>query len=130
MGAAVDWQAELTERLADLNVDIFNPRRDDWDASWTQRITHPEFRGQVEWELDGLDRATAIAMYFAPDSKAPISLLELGLYARSGRLVVCCGEGFYRRGNVEVVCARYGVELVETFEEFSMEVRARALIVN
>ena len=125
MGAAVDWQAALTARLADLDVDILNPRRDEWDASWVQRITNPDFRGQVEWELDGLDAATVIAMYLAADSKAPISLLELGLYARSGRLVVACPEGFYRRGNVEVVCARYGVPLVATPVALEAAVRAR-----
>ena len=51
-------------------------------------------------------------MYFAPKSRAPIRLLELGLFARSGRLIVCCGDGFWRRGNVEVVCARNGVPML------------------
>jgi hypothetical protein len=44
-------------------------------------------------------------------------LLELGLYAPSGKMVVCCPEGFYRRGNVQIVCDRFGIELVDTMEQ-------------
>src|SRR5439155_25959035 len=107
MGAAEDWQGRLTHALQDLDVFIFNPRRDAWDATWVQSLGNPQFREQVEWELAGLERATAVAMYFAPATKAPVTLLELGLCARSGRVVVCCPEGYWRCGNVEVVCARY-----------------------
>ena len=42
---------------------------------------------------------------------------ELGLYARSGKLKVCCPEGFWRRGNVEVVCRRYHVPLFSSLDE-------------
>jgi hypothetical protein len=109
MGQAEPWQAEVERELADLPIIILNPRRDDWDASWPQRADHPQFRGQVEWELAAQERAGLIAMYFAPDTPAPITLLELGLFARGGRLAVCCPEGYWRKGNVDIVCERYGV---------------------
>ena len=125
MGAAEDWQARLTHALQDLNVLIFNPRRDEWDASWVQSLGNPQFREQVEWELTGLEQATAVAMYFAPATKAPVTLLELGLCARSGKAVVCCPEGYWRRGNIEVVCARYELPLVASLDELTAEVRAR-----
>ncbi len=125
MGRAEDWQAVLERALSDLPVVMLNPRRDAWDASWEQSISNPEFRGQVEWELEGLERASLIAVYFAPDTKAPITLLELGLFAQSGRMVVCCPPGFWRRGNVEVVCARYGVPLVAELSELVRVVRER-----
>ena len=57
-----------------------------------------------------------IAMYFAPETKAPITLLELGLFARTGKVIVCCPEGYWRRGNVEVVCARFGIARVATLD--------------
>jgi hypothetical protein len=41
-------------------------------------------------------------MYLAPGTQSPVSLLELGLCARSGKLKVGCPEGFWRRGNVKV----------------------------
>jgi hypothetical protein len=125
MGAAEDWQTRVTDSLRELDVVILNPRRDEWDASWVQSIDNPQFRAQVEWELEGLERASVVVMYFAPSTQAPVTLLELGLCARGGRLVVCCPEGYWRRGNVEVVCRRYGVPLFPALPELIAEVRKR-----
>ena len=122
MGAAEAWQAELTAALAATpgarDLVVLNPRRDQWDPSWRQSIEEPSFRGQVEWELDGLDRADAIALWLAPGTKSPITLLELGLHARGGKLVIGCPDGFWRKGNIEVVCARYGIPLVSDWPSF------------
>lgn len=117
MGSAEDWQATFTAALTDLDVTILNPRREAWDSSWRQSIDEPKFREQVEWELEALERSTVIALYFAPATKAPISLLELGLFARSGKVLACCPDGYWRKGNVEVVCARYGITLVATLPD-------------
>lgn len=117
MGKAIDWQQDISTRLSSYAVTLLNPRRGHWDASLVQDISDAEFRQQVEWELDCLDRCTAIVMFFDPAALAPISLMELGLYASSGRLVVCCPKGFWRRGNVQIVCRRFGVKLVETLDE-------------
>lgn len=125
MGAAEDWQVQVERALGDLEIVILNPRRDEWDASWVQSIDNPLFRAQVEWELAGLERASVVAMYFAASTKAPVTLLELGLCARGGKLVVCCPEGYWRRGNVEVVCRRYGVPLVPDLNDLVAEVRRR-----
>jgi hypothetical protein len=64
-------------------------------------------------------------MWLEPKTLSPITLLEFGLHARGGRLVVGCPPGFWRRGNVEVVCARYGIQLLPTFEEFVTAVRGK-----
>ena len=125
MGEAPPWQARVEEALHDLDAVLLNPRRDDWDASWPQTSADARFRGQVEWELEAQERADVIAMFFAPETGAPITLLELGLFAGSGRLVVCCPEGFWRRGNVEIVCRRYGVPTVGTLDELIAAVRQR-----
>ena len=114
-------------RVADLDVVILTPRRDEWDATWRQSLDDPQFRAQVEWELDGLERARVIAVWFVPESRAPISLLELGLTARSGKVVVGCPDGFWRKGNVEVVCKRFGIPLVADFDAFVAAVRARVI---
>lgn len=117
MGAADDWQSRL---IAELPADVvaLNPRRDEWDASWQQSIDDPRFRAQVEWELDALDRASTVAMWFAADTRAPITLLELGLQARGSKLVVGCPSGFWRRGNIEVVCARFAIPLASEWTAF------------
>lgn len=128
-GAATDWQSALVTALdaalgngptrpAARPIVALNPRRDEWDASWRQSIDEPRFRAQVEWELDGLDRADVIAMWLAPDTRAPITLLELGLCARGGKLVVGCPDGYWRKGNVEIVCARFGIPLVGDWAAF------------
>jgi hypothetical protein len=125
MGRAENWQAAVEQALTDLPVAVLNPRRDKWDESWEQSIDNPHFRGQVDWELEGMERASVVAMYFAPATRAPITLLELGLSARSGRLIVCCPPGFWRRGNVEVVCARYQAPLLATLPELIHHIRGR-----
>src|SRR5262249_33612497 len=125
MGRAEAWQAAIEQALADVPITILNPRRHLWDASWEQSIDHSEFRGQVEWELQAQERASMIAMYFAPAEPSPITLLELGLFARSGKLIVCCPKGFWRRGNVEVVCARYGIPIVADLPGLIEAIRKR-----
>jgi len=118
MGTAIDWQAQIAEALASRDGVILNPRRDAWDSSWTQSITDARFREQVTWELDGLDLADVIAVWFAPDTKAPITLLELGLHVKSGRVIVGCPDGYWRKGNIEVVCARFGAPLCADWPSF------------
>lgn len=125
MGGAPDWQEEVIKGVADLDVAVLNPRREAWDSSWRQSIDEPMFREQVEWELDGLERADLVAVYFAPSGPAPITLLELGLFARSGKLVVCCPDGYWRKGNVEIVCARFGIPLVPELPDLIRAVRNR-----
>lgn len=115
-GDSFDWQSEVIKSLNGFDITILNPRRKDWDSSWKQTIDDPQFNEQVNWELDALDKADFILMYFAPESKSPISLLELGLYANSNKLIVCCPDGFYRKGNVEIVCKRYGISLFNSLE--------------
>lgn len=117
-GNSADWQFEFKEATKNLDCILFNPRRDDWDQSWDQCITNSTFREQVTWELDHLDKADLIIIYFAPGSQSPISLLELGLYASSKKLRVVCPSGFWRKGNVDIVCERYNIPRYETIEEF------------
>ena len=117
MGVADDWQTEITNAMRDLDLTVLNPRRDTWDSSWEQRMSNPIFKEQVEWELNALNRADLIAMYFDPNTKSPISLLELGLF-KDKPMVVCCPDGFYRKGNVEIVCNLYNITLTHTKAEF------------
>lgn len=117
MGKAIDWQSVVTNALSHLPITILNPRRGDWDSSWEQDISNPEFKEQVDWEMDHLIKADVIALFLQPGTMSPISLLELGMHAADGKVVVCCPSGYWRRGNVQIVCQRYGIPLVETQEE-------------
>lgn len=116
MGLAENWQAKLVKEFKDDTITFFNPRRDNWDPTWVQSIDNKEFKEQVDWELDHLESADTIVMVIDPATMSSISLLELGLFAKSARLIVLCPEGFYRKGNVDIVCERYLIVQVSTFD--------------
>ncbi|MDY8137759.1 nucleoside 2-deoxyribosyltransferase domain-containing protein [Aquimarina sp. 2201CG5-10] len=125
VGVAERWQDKVVKELSEANVTLLNPRRASWDSSWKQEIENPIFKEQVDWELDALELADIIIMYFDKETKSPITLLELGLFARSGKLLVCCPEGFWRKGNVDVVCERYKIPQVSSLEELINEVQKK-----
>ena len=118
-GTAVNWQAEVGNSLPDT-ITVFNPRRDSWDLSWIQKKDNPQFREQVEWELEAQERATLIAMYFDPNTKSPVSLLELGLFYK--KMVVCCPEGFWRKGNIDIICERYNIPQTDNLETLIQDI--------
>lgn len=127
MGKAANWQRELTTYLAGMEVTVLNPRRDDFDPTLEQSVNEPKFVEQVEWELRALEKADVIAMYFDPKGQAPITLAELGIHCRSKKLVVCCPDGFWRQGNVEIICRKYRIPFTKSFETFAQTVKAKIL---
>ena len=109
-----DWRETLTTFLSSVSVTIYNPYRPDWDNTWREDRDFGPFRQQVEWELTKQEEADVVIVYFHPATQAPISLLELGISLRApGKVVVVCPEGYWKRGNVQIVCERYGIEMVE-----------------
>lgn len=135
MGAAENWQERLTQALSDTELVLLNPRRDDWDSSWKQEKQNTQFFEQVTWEQDALDASDAVVVYFSKDSKAPITFLELG--QRIGehlsntltmnlvpqKLFVFCPEGFYRKGNVDIVCERANIPVYTDEEAMLKDIR-------
>ena len=115
MGNSKNWQKTFIDKLK-LTIEknainttdfvIFNPRRLEWPND------EGELEQQANWELDRLEESDIIFMNILKDSKSPISLLELGLYAKSKKLVVKCPPEFYRYGNVKIVCDRYNIKLI------------------
>ena len=102
MGEAVDWQAQVIAKLAGLDgLTLVNPRR--------EQFTPDTLDEQIRWELEALERVDAILMWFPMNAKAPISFFEAGLYMQSRKLLIGAEPGFYRRRNLELTCARYGV---------------------
>ena len=130
MGKATPWQDELIAKLEELpshysaDLVVFNPRRDDWDSSWVQDIDNPQFYEQVTWELNMLDETDIVVFYFDPATQSPITLMELGHLASQDKYaVVCCPEGFWRRGNVQIMCQRYNIPLVNDLDEMFQVVK-------
>ena len=115
MGNSRDWQKEIFERFTEMDgrYILFNPRQEHWDA------TRPgEMDYQVRWELDHLEEADMIIMHILGSSKSPISLLEMGLHAKDGKMTVICEEDFYRYDNVRITCDYYGVPMYNDLASF------------
>lgn len=124
-GAAVNWQQEALTLLREYRttvynteghtVWVYNPRRPDWNADLDTSADNPMFAEQVEWELDFISSAESgadtVLMVFPASAKAPITLLELGIMVTKfpERLVVVVEDGYWRRGNIEIVCRRAGI---------------------
>ena len=125
MGKAEDWQKKFADQFKKHEITLYNPRRDDWDSSWKQSINNPQFCEQVNWELDHLEKANLIVVYFAGKTQSPITLLELGLWASKAphKVIVYCPDNFWRKGNVDIVCERYGVRQSKNFNELVQETK-------
>ena len=115
MGNSRNWQAEIQDKFAAMNgrYILFNPRQENWDASRPGEMDY-----QVRWELDHLEQADIIIMYILGSSKSPISLLEMGLHAGSGKMTVICEPDFYRYDNVRITCDYYGVPLYNDLDTY------------
>lgn len=114
MGSAEKWQDQTVKLFKKFlpdsnNVIILNPRRDDWDSSWTQDPSEgTKFSEQVDWELDGLDKADYVVFWFDSNTKSPITLAELGYIIGKGTtpFSIKCEPEFWRYGNVIKLCER------------------------
>jgi len=114
---ASQWQNEVIELLKNENISILNPRRKKWNASWKQEISNPHFKEQVDWELNALEKADWIVFYFDPKTKSPVTLLELGLFAKSKKIIICCPDGYWRKGNVDIVCQKYNIPTAKNIKQ-------------
>lgn len=114
MGNSTDWQADVKNRFSARKGRylLFNPRRSSWNGG-----VDGEMEYQVNWELEHLEQSDIIIMNILGSSKSPVTLLEMGLFARSGKLYVACEPDFYRYDNVRITCDYYGVPLYSSIEE-------------
>ncbi|KAK8045435.1 hypothetical protein PG993_005459 [Apiospora rasikravindrae] len=133
-----DWRDALCTALSAHPITFYNPLRSDWDASWRNDAVCAPFREQTQWELDRQTRADLVVVYLGPHTDAPVSLLELGLVAglaaaatattngdqENGKkkvtkqVLVCAHEGYKKRGNVQLLCQKFGIEMVDTTADF------------
>ena len=127
-GKAIDWQDKLQNYFSKKEVTFFNPRRDDWDSSLEQTIEDEQFRTQVMWEIDHMLKSDIVVFFIQGDTQSPISLMEIGLlslpnYNKQMKVLICCEEKFWRRGNIEVMAYKFNIPLVATFEELKKKLK-------
>lgn len=104
-------------------VDIFNPRRANWDITAKQSIEDPVFYQQVRWELDYLEDAKVRVFYFAPDTLSPISLLEFGKFFDYPNTFLCVNSAYQRAGNLEVFANKYKIKIHRDFGDIIRKIK-------
>lgn len=102
-GVKDNWQTRASSELKDLNITIFNPRRE-------VEFKCEDEEEQIKWEHNKLYRADAVSFWFPPDTMCPITLYELGAWSyatvpHSGkpkRLFVSCHPAYARLRDVQI----------------------------
>jgi hypothetical protein len=114
----IDWRQKLSESLSEYPITIFNPNRPDWDSTWREDISFGPYREQTLWELNKQEKADLVVVYFHPATLAPVSLLEFGLSAHiPGKVIAMAPEGYQKKGNVQIVCQKYGIEFLDNIDK-------------
>src|SRR5438067_379955 len=114
------WQPRMADLLADLDIAVLNPRRDDYP--WHDPAAAEE---QIRWEFRHLARATACLFWFPPQTLCPIALYELGRWSAGTRPVFVGVHGNYRRRidlEIQLSLARPEVPVVHSLEELAGQV--------
>lgn len=129
MGSAADWQSLVISALNGPASVLYNPRRADWDSTWAQTPDNPDFTAQVHWEMDRINDASFVLLHFEPDTKSPITLGELYwcLARKPQHTIVSCPDGFWRRGNVQIMCERENVLCHDSLDEAVADLMRRLL---
>ena len=45
--------------------------------------------------------------------------------AKPNKMIVCCPEGYFRKGNLDIVCNKYGIKQVDNLAELKQELKER-----
>lgn len=113
-----DWQRAATAALDDLDITVFNPRRNNFP------LHDPNAEAaQVAWEYRQLRRADLVMFWFpdSPTNHQPIALYELGTLVGQGSasLIVGTDSGYVRRTNTvtQLSLARPDLHVHTTLED-------------
>jgi hypothetical protein len=110
---ASDWQDEVAKTLLRFGLNVFNPRRDNFDTT-----AKGVEREQITWEHKHLEIAGITLFYFASETVAPITLLEYGKqlvkcqYAPWRKTYVCIHPEYIRRNDVLIQTELVNPELL------------------
>lgn len=105
------WREKVIKEMGEL-VHFFDPTRTDHDE-----LNDSQMKAHINWELDAMILADKILLNFLSDFKSPISLVELGLYVKSSKLIVVCPDQFYQKRYVEMLCKKYKTPFFNSLNE-------------
>ncbi len=104
------WREEI---IAEFGTnDIFDPTNTHHDELNTEQMKH-----HIVWELGALQQSDLILLNFLKESKSPISLVELGMYVTSNKLIFICPKEFYKSDYVHTLCNKYNTPIFNTLNE-------------
>lgn len=106
-----NWRKETIKKL-EIKINLFDPTNMKHDS-----LNVAEMKSHIIWELDALAITDKILLNFLPDSKSPISLVELGLYVASKKLIVVCPKEFYKSRYVYTLCEKYNTPIYDTINK-------------
>lgn len=105
------WR-DLVVKGSSNNIIFFDPTREDHDT-----LSNHEMVNHIHWELEALELSDIIILNFLPDAKSPISLVELGLYMKSDKLIVVCPKEFYQYRYVNTICDKYNRPIYHNLQD-------------
>lgn len=111
LGSKKSWRQQVIYSENHL-IHFFDPTRKDFDS-----LNDVQMRVHIKWELDALKASNKILLNFLPDAASPISLIELGMYIASSKLIVVCPFDFYQRRYIETLCSNYNTPLFENLDK-------------
>ena len=131
MDKAEQWQQKFIDNLifevrkmnSGKGIDIFNPRRANWDITVKQSIEDPVFYQQVRWELDYLGNVKVRVFYFAPNTLSPVSLLEFGKFFSYPNTFLCVNPDYQRAGNLEVFANKYKIKIHQNLGDIIHQIK-------
>lgn len=93
-----DWQKEFIQYFKQTSLTIINPRRYDFDVADTSMEEE-----QIKWEHEHLEKSDIISFWFPKETLCPITLYELGKYAKSQKdIFVWVEDNYSRKRDVEI----------------------------
>lgn len=118
VGITTDWRRQLIEKLSRLPVTVFDLQR-----GYDQQKCSA---GIGWWQLEQTKKeADVVVLHLEPGLPCPIGLVELGLYAQSGKLVVYCPGGVINSRRVIDIYSKYGAPLANSLDELEARIRER-----
>ncbi|WP_405414549.1 nucleoside 2-deoxyribosyltransferase domain-containing protein [Maribacter sp. Asnod1-A12] len=106
----VSWRDEISAEFGTYS--IFDPTNNNHD-----HLNVKEMKRHINWELNALQLSDMILLNFLPNALSPISLIELGLYVNSEKLIVICPKEFYKSNYVHTLCDKYNTPIFNNITE-------------
>ncbi len=124
-----DWQKAVVDKLSDLEVTVYNPRRANYPMDDPAAAA-----AQITWEYDRLHKADTVSFWFSKETLNPITLFELGAALERSKpfgdtqgkpVVIGVDPEYQRKQDVEVQTKliRPDITVCYSVEELAEQIR-------